>query len=295
MIVRTLAAGLTLALIACTGDTDPTTKTDTTDDPTDDTVEDTVDTADNGGDEGFEPVAVGFEIEGAVDAEGNLTSWLDADGDEISTIIIMTFASKDFFSTGADDEACIVIAPYTPKGRLLAGDHFPTSDKLPMTEAYDEALDLDITNTNCGGLVNEKLFGADAAALLTPFVGARIGYGWRPMETTDDIYDTLGQGTLDDEEILGGLFTQYFAFTDTAGVFEGDALSIGSSFGFNPKTKELLLDPKDKTLLLWQNVDASVAGNPDGLGSLGPVYFRSSPIFYPFYDRFAEDLSVGAP
>ena len=92
-----------------TGDEDKPPADDDDDDDDTDTTDETGDTSGTTpGTEFWEPVAVGFEFDGVVLASGEITGYIgqDSAGDdvEVPPVMVVTFASAEFFSATTADE-----------------------------------------------------------------------------------------------------------------------------------------------------------------------------------------------
>ncbi|MBX2799418.1 MAG: hypothetical protein KTR31_17210 [Myxococcales bacterium] len=277
-------------LMAC-GGPDATTLADPMEDPIEPIP--TGDTAPI--DDGIVPTVFNLQLWGAVDSTGQMTDFIPSDGITRASFLVFTFGTDDWLVTADDDQACTAFAFLEPMDALDVADHFPTVEGLPLTEAYEFTLDLDVADSDCAGVVSEGLYGPEAAGLLQPWMGARMGYGWRALRTDEPLYDSVGAQTLVDDVVLDSLFTQSFAFRDEGGQFRGWPLDIGQTFVFDEATSELVYDAEDPKSWVFQSVSDSVKGTPAGPGSLGPAFVRSLPVFTYNLDGLADDLTTDAP
>jgi hypothetical protein len=288
--------------VACSG-------TDTGDDddntqPGDDDDDDTLDTVDTsttgGGTEFWEPVAVGFEFDGVVLADGTLTGYtgVDSAGNpaEFAPIMVVTFASSDFFSatTAEEQEAqsCVGLALFQPEPSVTS---IPNDDDVALHWSYDTALALetDPDLTDCDEKLDPAVWGEDASDLLNAFSGAHFGYGWGPM--TDYLLDSWGTQTLDDDEIRNAMMASYVAINDKDGNWIASDWTTGILFEWDEATGELVTveSPDDPTVSLLVPIDVSnvPAGVPIPQG-----YVRSFAYWYqdfPLLDL--DNLKDGAP
>lgn len=281
MSLRMLPLACLLALTACKKE-EPT--------PTD--TEPTGSDTDSGGpvDRGLVPVAVGIELDAAIDLTGNLVAYNDPQDDTVQypPYFILTFATEAYFSTGADSETCVALAEVDAKTTtpLFRKAHFDNEDNAEMYQAYQTTITLDPQLTTCPGNVNETMFGADASGLLDRWNGATIGIGFAPIDANTDLYNTLGTQTTSDDDVLNSLFTQYIALVDTNGGFEGQALDVGIAFEFDAATGDLVADPKDDTIL-----DRKDISNLKPTDLVAPTYIRSNAWFFPTLAALPEDLT----
>jgi hypothetical protein len=295
---------LTVLAWACTGsdavDDDKPSDGNNDGDDDDGTTEDTVDTATTGREEFWEPVAVGFEFDGVVLTNGSLTGYtgVDSSGDpaQFAPIMIVTFASLDFFSaTTAEQQAaqsCVALALFEPEPALTS---IPNDDDVALHWSYDTALALetDPDLTDCDEKLDPAVWGEDASDLLNAFSGAHLGYGWGPM--TDYLLEYWGTQTLDDDDIANAMMASSIAINDKDGNWVASDWTTGILFEWDEATGELVTveseDDPTVSLLVPVDVSATPAGVPIPQG-----YVRSFAYWYqdfPLLDL--DNLKDGAP
>ncbi|MBX2796176.1 MAG: hypothetical protein KTR31_00865 [Myxococcales bacterium] len=278
-----------LAFLAagCSGDeeTDKPTDTNATNTDTTETNEMTGDSFPEQEDF-LEPVAVGFEFDGVLRKDGSLTGYTPGLTGEGLGIMLLTFADIDFFSGDRDGTTCFALALFEPQPLPIV-DYFDLEDAgVAMHSAYEVALELNPLASDCGDFVDPKVWGADASKLITPFVGARVGYGFAPM--TDYLRDAWTKESL--KSVGDSMVATYVALNDKNGQWVGRDWTTGIMFEWDSKTDELVVDKSGK-LLVGIDVTGTNGGDllPEG-------YVRSFAYWYqdfPLLDL--SNLTDGAP
>jgi hypothetical protein len=270
------------------------------DDDDTDTTDETGDTSGTPGVQYWEPVAVGFEFDGVVLANGELSGYVaeDSAGNlvEVPPVMVVTFASADFFGASSAEEqeaqSCVALALFQPEpsSATLAND-----DGVLLYRSYDTALDLetDPEFTDCDEKLDPTVWGENAATMLDAFDGAHFGYGWGEM--TDYLLESWGTATLDDEEIANAMIASYIAINDLNGDWIASDWTTGLLFEWDPATGELVTveSPDDPAVELLVPID--VTGVPVG-APLPEGYVRSFAWWYQdFVLLDLENFKDGAP
>ena len=285
--MRTLAliAMLGSFTISCSGESKTDDKNPPGDDDDDDDDDDDATPTGPTGDAGsgyIDPVAVGFEFDGVILPNGQLTGYnLDGYG-YVPPTMYLFFASEQFFSSGEDSEYCIAAADFAPIP-IAKPAQIPTHDNATLYTSYEVALDL--YGHNCTGIVDPEIWGENAELLVEPFIGARIGYGWGPM--TDYLRDAWGEDSITDYG--HAMVATYIAVNDSAGRWVGEDWTTGLLFEWDPTNQTLVADDND--YLLPVDVSQTLGGQnlPEG-------YMRSFAYWYqdfPLMDF--SNLRDGAP
>lgn len=194
--------------------------------------------SDSGGPSGpkyITPVAVGFEVDVNIDDQGNLLPVRYSDGSTSPPFLKMIFADEEFFSLSGDQQEghyCEVAASLDPASTNGYGaiatpqdssdPAFGTLNGSILNWSYDVRPTFAWTfqGTDCAGLVDPDLYGADASGLITPFQGAHIGFGFAPM--TDYLWDAWGgEDSPDNAEYVDKFFGMYVAINDRDGHWGG--------------------------------------------------------------------------
>ena len=205
----------------------------------------------------LEPVAVGFEFDGILKADGALSSYnmmIDGTLTPWGPYMILTFADMEFFSaqTSEDQEGHYCIALATLDGFTKRETDFPTKSLGEDALAYPENADLwisyggqiAIAGDTCEN-VAEGEYGAGAADMLAAFDGAYIGLGFGAPTP----YLTNGYASSTDADVQAyyetygpAMMTQYIAMNDADGNWIGEDWSLASLYEWDAEKEELKAD-----------------------------------------------------
>ncbi len=233
----------------------------------------------------MEPVAVGFEFDGILLANGQLAGYnIDGYG-YLEPSMILTFADAEFFQLSGDAQDghyCFAVGTFQP-APIPKPNQIPTHDAATLYSSYEVALSLE--GHTCAGMVDPNVWGADGESLWGPFIGARLGYGWGPM--TDYLRDAWSEDSLTD--FGQGMVATYIAINDAEGNWVGQDWTTGLMFEWDPVAQDLVVDGDGYLSVLDASGTLPGSNLPEG-------YMRSFAYWYqdfPLMDF--SNLTDGAP
>lgn len=228
------------------------------------------------------PVAVGFEIVGYLDASGNLSDFVYVGATEPTLPFIkLTFADEAFFSAGTveaqEGHFCEAYAPFMPVPDDSTSHQFNTHDGSLMNWSYYLAMptleyELVAAVYPCGMAVDPSVWGANAVDLITPFNGARFGYGYGPF--TEYLHDQFS----DWQDYEANLFANYVAINDASGDFTGYDWNSAMLYEADPITREFVLDDYGDPVLL--DISGVLPGQPlpEGIIIANAYWYQDFPL-----------------
>jgi hypothetical protein len=224
----------------------------------------------------IEPVAVGFEFDGAITNDGEITGFFDMD-QYFEPYIFVTFASEAFFAPLDEDtdavEYCLAWGPWNLE-RISIID---TIDDEFMFYDYDGVFE--VAGHDCGDLMDPQRHGEDAADFIDQFDGMRLGWGFGPMSPS--LLDGWSSQVLDTWDTT--MFASYVAVSDADESFIAEDISTCFAFEIDGFTGDLLTDSDGFLLPMYVSDLEWYDGLPD-------LYAVTSATYY----WRLEDLDLGS-
>ncbi len=200
----------------------------------------TGDTAEEEAD-GFDPVAVGFELMSGIDGNGNLVNFT-VDATEYPSQILVTFAGLQYFDDGDEDSTCTINGFWQPAPLTdpleVNGSEGPTV----LFHSYEEPLFLDPSTNTCTNMHSK--WGLNGEDLIEKFDGMRFGMGFG--EITDYLKEAWSEETI--ESHGDAMFSTYIAMNHPAGNgvdFIGQDWTTGIMVEWDEDTHEPMVDDSD--------------------------------------------------
>lgn len=228
------------------------------------------------------PVAVGFEIMGYLDASGNLSDfyYVGATTPQVP-FIKLTFADETYFTASSLDQQeghyCEAYAPFMPAVDDSTSHQFNTHDGALMNWSYYLAMptleyELVATTYSCGLFVDPAVWGVNAVDLITPFNGARFGYGYGPF--TEYLHDQFS----DWQDFEANLFANYVAINDANGDFVAYDWNSAMLYQADPDTHEFIVDDLDQGIPI--DISSVPPGNPlpEGIIIANAFWYQDFPL-----------------
>ena len=214
----------------------------------------------------IDPMAVGFELDAVMLADGTLSGYDDGLS-WVEPTLTLRFASIDFFSSGDVEDTCEAIASFAVAPKVKP-DQIPTFDAVAVHQSYET--NISILSHDCDQKVDPALWGVDAVDLITPFEGAHFGIGMAPFTTYLE-GQWSAQALIDYQD---SFLATYIAVNDASGAWVGTDWTSAILFEWDPLTLGLVVDPATGLL-----VPIDISGVPVG-GDLPEGYIRSFAYWY---------------
>ena len=114
------------------------------------------DTADTAVAEGFDPVAVGFELISGIDGNGGLVNFTQ-NANEYPPQVLVTFAGLAYFETGDDSETCTIIGLWAPEPRATPLPVNGSEGQVNLYHSYEEPLFFEMDTNTCSNIQYQYL------------------------------------------------------------------------------------------------------------------------------------------
>jgi hypothetical protein len=219
----------------------------------------------------MDPVAVGFEFDGIVHADGTLSGYWYEDEYYEPTVFVV-FVSQEFFAASSEevdtDQSCWAWGTWDPQPEAV---DIPTYDGASLYSSYEDNLTIDWHT--CADVLDPDEWGVDGEDLIYAFQEIHLGVGFAPL--TVDLESAWNDATVDD---LGdAMFSSYFAFNDADGGWVAEDLTTSFSWAYDADTESLRYD--DEGYLVPEPI----------VTSFPEMYVLSSAIYYVFFDDLDFD------
>lgn len=186
---------------------------------------------------GFEPVAVGFEFDGAIRSDGTISSYTALDGAEVPPTVTLRLGGWDFFYAGDVNQSCEAWGEWAP---ALREEPLPTASGTPVWNSYEGPLRLQ--HHDCLDLT--EAWGADGERVDEILSGMRLGIAFGPL--TDALRDSLPESW---QVYNDALMTMFVAVNDADGRFVGHDRTLAILYDWDENTGDLVTGEEDLLML----------------------------------------------
>ena len=231
----------------------------------------------------LDPIAVGFEYEGAFDGTDIASFIIEEAGEvyEIPPVVYLTFANTEFFSA-TDEEtqafnSCTVFAEFD----VIAGESVVSTNGGTVWNQWDTTMSVSTQSWDaeggCAEVLDPSIWGEGGVDLLEPFTTFRYAFGFGPMTEyleaawQDDDGNWLSE---DIEEFSTAFMAHYSAINDEDGNFVLEDWTTAYAFDYNAETGEIPTETDADGNEVYITLDMSVAGE------LPPTFIRTNAYWY---------------
>ena len=200
------------------------------------------DTADTAVAEGFDPVAVGFELISGIDGNGGLVNFTQ-NANEYPPQVLVTFAGLAYFETGDDSETCTIIGLWAPEPRATPLPVNGSEGQVNLYHSYEEPLFFEMDTNTCSNMHSK--WGDMGRDLIDKFDGMAFGMGFGAQ--TDYLRDAWSEEVI--ESHGEAMFATYIAMNHPDGNggvdFVGQDWTTGILVRWDSDTRAPEVDAQD--------------------------------------------------